>query len=74
MPKGNFNWMALRVLVRRKQHERGMDCLKAAEAAGMNRGAYTGFLNGNRPTLTTDNTLRLLAWLEIYDWREFWDE
>lgn len=71
---GNFNWMALRILVRRKQAEMKLNNIQAADLVKMNRGAYTGFLNGNRPTLVVDNTLRLLAWLEIYDWRDFWDE
>lgn len=74
MTKGSFNWMALRIMVRRKQQEMGLAGIHAADAAGMGRGAYTGFLNGNRPTVTVENTLRLLAWLEIYDWRDFWDE
>lgn len=68
------DWMLLRVLVDTKKNKLSWHNGKVAEAAGMNRGSLTGFLNGHVPTLTTENAFKLMAWLEIYDWREICDE
>jgi hypothetical protein len=68
------NWMLLRILLQDKQQKLGWHGGKVAQAAGINRGSYTAFMNGNIPTPTMDNAIKLLAWLEIYDWREVCDE
>lgn len=68
------NWMLLRILLQDKQQKLGWHGGKVAEAAGMNRGSYTAFMNGNIPTPTMENAIKMLAWLEIYDWREVCDE
>lgn len=69
-----FNWMLLRILLQEKQARHNFHAGRAALESGVNRGVYTAFLNGSRPTLTVENLLQLLAWLEIYDWRELCDE
>lgn len=68
------NWMVLRVLLQEKQNKLGFHNGQAAEDAKIHRASYTAFLNGNVPTLTPDTLFPLLAWLEIYDWREICDE
>jgi lambda repressor-like predicted transcriptional regulator len=69
-----FNWMLFRILLHGKQAQLGYTAGQVAEEAGINRGAYTGFVNGNRPTLLADNVFPLLAWLGVEDFREMCDE
>lgn len=73
-----LNWNALRLMLRakaRKELKPGEDLswVRVSGAAGINHRALTAFLCGERPTVTVDNLLPLLKWLEIYDWRKIAD-